>query len=203
MHRGPTIFLGVFLTFLLGWLALVAFPYYQLERVAPHQIEGTPDEYPRELTGLALRGRQIYQREGCLYCHSQQVRAEDFGTDIARGWGDRRSVPRDYIRQNPVLLGTSRTGPDLANIGVRQPDDMWHHLHLYNPLTTSPGSIMPRHRWLYRLQRIEGQPSADALRLPGEFAPPEGFEVVPSDDAKALVAYLKSLRQDVPLEEAN
>lgn len=202
MHRGSTIFLGVFLTFLLGWLALVAYPYYQMERVTPHQIEGTTDEYPRPLTGIALKGREIYQREGCLYCHSQQVRAESFGTDIARGWGDRRSVPRDYIKQNPVLLGTSRTGPDLANIGVRQPDDMWHHLHLYDPQTTSPGSIMPRHKWLYRRQPIAGQPSADALKLQGEFAVPVGEEVVPTDEAKALVAYLKSLRQDVALEEA-
>src|SRR4051812_6214439 len=104
MERGPLIFLGVFVTFVAGWFGLVAYPYYQLQRVEPTQIEGTTDEYPRALAGPAVRGFEVYRREGCVYCHSQQVRSEDFGTDIARGWGDRRSVPRDYLKQNPVLL---------------------------------------------------------------------------------------------------
>jgi cytochrome c oxidase cbb3-type subunit 2 len=203
MNRGPLIFLGVFLTFLAGWVLLVASPYYQFERVEPFSIEGTNEEYPRPFTGLALQGMRVYQREGCVYCHSQQVRAENFGTDIARGWGERRSVPRDYIKQQPVLLGTSRTGPDLANIGVRQPDDTWHLLHLYDPQITSPGSIMPPYRFLFIQRKIDGRRSPDALNLQGPFAPPEGYEVVPTDDAKALVAYLKQLKQDVPLEEAN
>src|SRR5262249_3218451 len=130
MQRGPLIFLGVFATFLFGWLGLVFYPQYQLNSLTSETPEGSTDAYPRPLDGLAAQGFKVYVSEGCVYCHSQQVRADNFGTDIASGWGDRRSVPRDYIYENPVLLGTMRTGPDLANIGVRQADETWHYLHL-------------------------------------------------------------------------
>ncbi len=67
-----------------------------------------------------MRGREVYIANGCLYCHSQQVRDNIWSTDEARGWG-RPSVSGDYYYDNPHLLGTMRTGPDLINVGVRQP----------------------------------------------------------------------------------
>jgi cytochrome c oxidase cbb3-type subunit 2 len=106
------------------------------------------------------------------------------------------------MRENPVFLGTMRTGPDLTNIGARQPSAMWHHQHLYQPGTVSPGSIMPSYRYLYRLQKIEGQRSAHAIDLLPPDNPPDGYEVVPTAEAEALVAYLISLNRNYPLPEA-
>ncbi|QDU60878.1 Cytochrome C oxidase, mono-heme subunit/FixO [Planctomycetes bacterium Pan216] len=202
MNHGPLIFLGVFFTFASSWLALVFTPYVQLQHLTAAKSGETASSYPRPIAGLALVGQRVYSRDGCMYCHTQQVRPEGFGADFERGWGPRRTVARDYIYDRPVMLGTMRTGPDLANIGVRQPSVEWHHLHLYNPRITSPGSIMPSYAFLYRKQKIVGQPSDDALELPEEYAIEPGYEIVPTEEARALVAYL--LRQDrtYPLPEA-
>jgi cytochrome c oxidase cbb3-type subunit 2 len=202
VKHGPFIFLGVLFTFASSWLALVFTPYVQLQSLQPTEDEETGDRYPIPLAGLAALGEQVYAHNGCIYCHSQQVRPEGFGSDFERGWGPRRTVARDYLYNRRVMLGTMRTGPDLSNIGARQPSKSWHHLHLYNPQITSPGSIMPPLAFLYEERPIVGEPSIDALDLAPQFAPPEGYEVVPTDDARALVAYL--LRQDRthPLEEA-
>jgi len=124
------------------------------------------------------------------------------GGDIARGWGVRRSVAADYLYDYPVQLGSLRVGPDLAAIGVRQPDVNWQLLHLYAPRSKMPGSTMPPFKFLFEVRKINGVPSPDALDLPKEFAPADGYEVVPKPKAKELVAYLLSLRADVPLYEA-
>jgi cytochrome c oxidase cbb3-type subunit II len=181
---------------------LIAVPHFQLSNLTAQAAEDSADVYPRPLEGQAVQGRAVYVSEGCVYCHSQQVRAEAFGTDIARGWGDRRTVPRDYLYDYPILLGTMRTGPDLSNIGARQPDDTWHLLHLYNPVITSPGSIMPPFDYLFEKRRIVGEKAYDALPLKDEWAPPAGFEIVPTERAKALVAYLKAQNRSFPLKEA-
>lgn len=124
------------------------------------------------------------------------------GPDIARGWGARRSVAQDFIYDNPVMLGSQRVGPDLANVGSRLPDPNWHLRHLYLPRTEVNGSAMPSYKFLFQQRKIQGQPSSEALRLNGEFAPPAGYEIVPRPEAKALVAYLLSLKAGAPLFEA-
>jgi len=124
------------------------------------------------------------------------------GGDITRGWGIRHSVAADYLYDYPVQLGSLRVGPDLAAIGLRQPDANWHLLHLYEPQCKMPGSAMPSFKFLFEVRKINGSRSSDALDLPKEFAPADGFEVVPKPEAKELVAYLLSLRADVPLYEA-
>ena len=160
--------------------------------------------FPRVMPGLAKQGKQVYIEMGCMYCHSQQVRRAGFGGDAERGWGPRASVPRDYITQDRVLLGTMRTGPDLMNVGGRPLNADWHHLHLYNPQITSEHSNMPPFAFLYEVQAIEQSPSADALQFPpgSPYAPAEGYEVVPTRNAKALVAYLLSLKLDYSVPEA-
>jgi len=127
------------------------------------------------------------------------VRSEAMGSDIKRGWGKRRTVARDYVSEYPIFLGNSRVGPDLSNIGVRKPDAQWHHLHLYDPAKVVPGSPMPSYRFLYKKQRVTGERSADALPLEGI---EEGYEIVPTKAAKALVAYLQSLDKTYSLPEA-
>lgn len=207
MNYGPLLFLGAFLTFASAWLGLVFFPAHQLKDLQPVTVEASAETHPRAYSGEELQGRAVYISEGCVYCHSQQSRGGMYLADEQRGWG-RRSVPRDYIYDNPVLLGTMRTGPDLVNIGARQPSADWHLKHLYNPQKMVPGSIMAPFGFLFEMRKIEGEPSPDALRFDAGWtaddgAPAAGYEVVPTQRAKALVAYLKSLDHTYELPAAN
>ena len=131
-----------------------------------------------------------------------EVRVVPIGPDIARGWGLRRSVAADYLFDTPPLLGSQRVGPDLANVGLRLPEANWQLVHLYNPRAEVKGSAMPPYRFLFVTRKVGAQPSADALVFPAGFAPKAGYEVIPTDDARAVVAYLQSLRVEVPLFEA-
>jgi len=285
------LFLGIFGTFAFSWAGLVLIPNAQIGHLDPQVDEDGNDPYPAPKSGMADRGRQLYAANGCVYCHSQQVRADYAGSDIERKWGDRRSAPRDYLFERPVVLGKMRLGPDLANIGKRAPAEdenaapaasptppgpttlsaspainptpgaspptppavvasaspagsppaagtpspstaiavaspspaanapvtasttdpadgaaapytaAWHHRHLYSPRSLVLDSNMPAYQFLYEKRRITGERSADALKLDKRDAVPEGWEVVPTYDAKCLVAYLMSLDQSHPLKE--
>jgi cytochrome c oxidase cbb3-type subunit 2 len=203
MNRLPLIFLGVLLTFAAAWLGFVVYPFVVLGKMQPLPDADTGGSFPPGMSGLAAAGQRVYAANGCVYCHSQQVRSAPLSTDMEKGLGLRHTVARDYLRAQPVFLGTMRTGPDLTNIAIRQPDAAWHHRHLYEPRTVTGWSIMPSFRYLYKMRRIQGQASAEAVQgLCGPHAPPEGFEVVPTEDAKSLVAYLLSLKRDYPLPES-
>jgi cbb3-type cytochrome oxidase cytochrome c subunit len=140
----------------------------------------------------------ILKKTGAKY----SLRIRPTGPDIDWGWGRRGSVAQDYLQDNPVMPGSQRLGPDLANIGVRKADANWQLSHLYAPGSVVAGSTMPPYRFLFEKRRIKGGPSPDALNLPSGYAPESGYEIVPTDNARALVAYLLSLRADVPLFEA-
>src|SRR5437870_10857213 len=77
----------------------------------------------------------------------------------------------------------------------------WHHRHLYSPRSINVDSNMPSYRFLYQTRRINDAPSDDALKFSGSEAPPEGWEIIPTYDAKCLVAYLMSLNQSHPLND--
>ena len=125
------------------------------------------------------------------------------GADISRGWGLRRSVAEDFLYDDVVQLGSLRVGPDLAGVGARLPDVNWQLLHLYAPRSVAKDSAMPPFRYLFEIKKtIDGARSPDALNLPKEFAPAGDYEVVPTPEAKKLVAYLLSLHADVPLYDA-
>jgi cbb3-type cytochrome oxidase cytochrome c subunit len=308
--KGVTaLFLGIFGTFAFSWTGLTLIPNFQIGHLDPQADEEGADIYPVPKSGMAERGRKIYAANGCVYCHSQQVRADYAASDIERKWGTRRSAPRDYIFDRPALLGKTRLGPDLSNIGKRAPSEdaspspsaspaanapqpnaatspaasspaaaspaanpaaspatspakpeaatapakpdavkspaaapataanapapsaspspaadvatssntatnsdgvppqysaAWHHLHLYNPRSVLAGSSsnMPAFKFLYEKRRVSGERAADALKLTGADALPDDWEVVPSYDAKCLVAYLMSLDQSHDLKEA-
>lgn len=140
------------------------------------------------LSAPEMRGRAIYVSEGCSYCHTQNVRP--LVQDKVFG---RPSVAGDYAYQTPQLLGTERTGPDLSNIGVRQPSDVWQYIHLWNPRAVVHDSIMPRYTWLFRVTP-KAASTDTTVPLPPGFGPAAGM-VVATQDAKDLVAYLKSLKQ--------
>jgi cytochrome c oxidase cbb3-type subunit 2 len=160
---------------------------------------GSP-QFPIWKGGHALTGKRVYESLGCVQCHTQQVRQSDFGVDQDRGWGDRQSVARDYLFDQPVLLGRLRIGPDLANVGTRLDAEALHK-HIYRPVEVSS---MPSYPWLYKLQEVRGDGSPHALQFEeGEYgAPKPGWEIVPKDKANYLVNYLLSLKQDYSLPEA-
>jgi cytochrome c oxidase cbb3-type subunit 2 len=81
-------------------------------------------------------------------------------------------------------------------------DAKWHYRHLYEPAEVTPGSIMPAFRFLFREQEIAGQPSDEAIAVTGPHKPQPGFEIVPTENARVLVAYLLSLKRNYPLPEA-
>jgi cbb3-type cytochrome oxidase cytochrome c subunit len=361
------LFIGIFGTFAFSWVGLTVIPNWQIGHLNPQSDEEGTDIYPMPQSGMVARGARVYAANGCIYCHSQQVRADYAAADIERKWGDRRSAPRDYIFQRPVSLGKMRMGQDLANIGARAPAEeespapggaaspaaspavpggapaatpgqpgasptppvktspppsgapspgatgspppagsppvaagspaaspaspqagspaasplatgpkespaspsppaatnasppasaaspapagspatspsapaptespaspaapvaagetpaatsppwpeittgepplysaAWHHVHLYSPRSINVDSNMPSYRFLYQTRRISDAPSAEALHLTGSDAPREGWEIVPTFDAKCLVAYLMSLNQSHPLKE--
>ncbi len=202
MNRSWLLALGVLATIVASVTGLVLLPDRQLRSTAPVQDEDRGITLPVGYFGDAEEGRKVYMDLGCIYCHTQQVRPEGFGADIERGWGMRRSVARDYIHDQPPLMGTMRTGPDLMNIGARQPSAQWHYLHLYEPRITSPGSIMPPHRFLFEVRRSADGLPEDAVRVPGEFAGEKPAWIVPKDRARRLVAYLLSLDHNYEVPEA-
>jgi cbb3-type cytochrome oxidase cytochrome c subunit len=289
------LFLGIFGTFAFSWMGLTVIPNWQIGHLNPQSDEEGTDIYPMPQSGMVQQGARVYAANGCIYCHSEQVRADYAGADIERKWGDRRSAPRDYIFERPVFLGKMRMGQDLGNIGARAPKEeespsptsspatqgaavsspppsaaaspspasspatspgaiaskpptspglaaspppskspaaaaaaaaspaaspspsapwpeqtaglppmysaAWHHVHLYSPRSINFDSNMPSYRFLYQTRRISDARSSDALQLTGSDAPPEGWEVVPTYDAKCLVAYMMALNQSHPLKD--
>lgn len=219
MNRSLTLIAWIIASFALSTYALVIIPQAQIAGLQPQftDDEGkVTDIYPIENRGIVEKGRAVYQSEGCIYCHSQQIRDVQNGSDLARGWGVRRTVARDYIFEQPPFLGSTRLGPDLANVGSakwrnetlddpRKPakrDAKWELLHLYSPATIITESNMPPYRYLFEKRKISGQKSADALELTGKDAPEDGYEIVPKNEAKALVGYLLSLDRSHPVAEA-
>lgn len=284
MKTGVSIFTATFVALGASWCGFVLAPSLQLGGAGLETILNGSDTYPLQRTGEATLGAQVYRANGCVACHTEQVRQTgvaceitliglgvhkpadfaDFvkslyilpklaaytnaltaslqgwngelpktlltspdkdiatemadrlkavgvksetrivatGPDIARGWGSRQTVAADYLYDQPIQLGSLRAGPDLSNIGVRAPDMNWQLQHLYAPKSVLKDSTMPAFRYLFEVRKVGATPSADALNLTGEFAPPAGFEVVPTTDAQHLAAYLLSLKANAPLYEA-
>ncbi len=171
-----------------GILAILmgVIPGMVLSRTPP-----TPGLQP--LTAAQARGRDIYVSEGCEYCHTQNVRP--LQQDLVFG---RPSVAGDYAYSTPELLGDHRNGPDLTNIGSRQPSTAWQYIHLWDPRAVVHDSIMPRYPWLFAV-KSRAEPGDDVVPLPPGFAP-KGV-VVTTDESRDLVAYLESPKQ-VPLAGA-
>jgi len=170
-------------------LLMGVFPGIMLSRTPPG-----PGVKP--LTPLEAEGRDVYVANGCSYCHTQQVRP--LAQDKVFG---RPSAPGDFAYQTPELLGSERTGPDLSNIGARQPSAVWQYIHLYNPRAVVPDSIMPSFDWMFDV--VDKAPAGvSPVPLPKAYAPAHGV-VVPKPEAQALLAYLMSLKQPpLPMSEA-
>ncbi len=144
---------------------------------------------------LRLMGRDLYIREGCVGCHSQQVRM--LRAEVQR-YGS-YSVAGESVFDHPFLWGSKRTGPDLARVGERYSDE-WHRIHLRNPRNVVPESNMPGYPWLaqnavqsndigdrMRALRVLGVPYTEAQIS----AAPEALKGKTEEDA--LIAYLQGL----------
>jgi len=197
MNRIAVMLLGIFAVLALSWTGLVLSNQRSYGALQPFISKDDNKAYPEQLPGIAAQGKQVYQDLGCAYCHTQEVVPATISADVKRGWGERQSYVRDYIREDRVLLGSLRLGPDLRNIGSRKPvtgrayDEAWHYRHLYDPTSVSPGSNMPSYAFLFETRKIVGERSPNAVAFANA---KEGFEVVPSARAESLVAYLLSLK---------
>ena len=202
MNHGPLLFLGVLTTLAASWLGLVAVPRHQLASLDADLSTNALSAvvtYPPARSGEAVQGHAHYVAHGCIACHTQQVRPANGGSDVARGWGQRRSVARDYLRDSPVQLGSSRLGPDLANYGERLGTNGFNLVRLYNPRLVVTNSTCAGLPFLFEQRPVMATgPSADALALPDG----TGMEVIPTRAARQLAAYLGSLSSSVDLPEA-
>jgi cytochrome c oxidase cbb3-type subunit 2 len=184
---------GAMLILSLATALLVVMPYMLLKDTQP-----PPGLKP--YSDQQLIGRQSYIANGCIYCHSQQPRDIAQAPDALRGWG-RASVAADYAYDTPHLLGTMRTGPDLLNIGARQPSRDWHLGHLYAPRAYTPGSIMPAYPYLFEVRQGTAKPDEVVVNLPPAFSKP-GQVVIAKPEVQALVDYLISLDRTYPALKA-
>lgn len=200
MKNGLFIFIGAFVTLALSWAGVVLTAHNQLSGLSQYRDPVDDALYPQPLSGLANQGRLVYQDLGCVSCHTQQVRREGFGSDVgekSREWGQRQSVARDYIREGTVLIGSNRFGPDLRNVGARTyANAEYFYDLLYAPERIAPG--MPAHKFLFDVRPAGSvQASHQSIKTL-----PDGREIVPSHRARALVAYLLSLKDTYELPEA-
>jgi cytochrome c oxidase cbb3-type subunit 2 len=209
MKNGLLIFCGVFLAMALSWAGLLMTANRQLGALGQFKDPVEESINPAPMSGVANEGRLVYQDLGCVVCHTQQVRREGFGADLARKWGTRGSYARDYIRDQTVFLGSSRVGPDLRNEGVAElhagVDAEYLYRLLYAPQSVAPGTNMPAYPFLFDVHPVAGrQPSDYAVKITGKAAPPAGYEVVPTLRARALVTYLLGLKDtyDYPIEKS-
>ncbi|HEV9035017.1 MAG TPA: cbb3-type cytochrome c oxidase subunit II [Puia sp.] len=156
-----------------------------------------PDAEP--LSDAAVKGKMIFIANGCVACHTQQVR----NVDMDKTWGSRPSIAADYAgdhridvwRNTATLMGTERTGPDLTNVGLRQPSAAWNLTHLYNPRILVKESVMPAYTWLFTTT-MNPNPEDVVVNVPAEFRDDAGDgKVVATPEALQLLAYLQSLKQ--------
>jgi len=156
------------------------------------------------LSGDVMEGKLIYIGEGCVGCHSQQVR----NIEMDKMFGSRPGIAADYAhitrtsfwQNTATLMGTERTGPDLTDIGNRQPSKDWHLMHLYNPRSVVKQSIMPSYAWLFETK--ENPTKADVVvNVPAEFRNGQTGKVIATKKALQLLAYIQSLKQ-APLPTA-
>jgi len=150
----------------------------------------------RPYTPLELQGRDIYVREGCHNCHSQQIRT--YHKEELR-YGP-ASQAYEFIYDRPFQWGSKRTGPDLQRLGGKYPD-LWHYKHMLDPRSTSPGSIMPSYPWLYDslVNSAELGPKLNAMK--GLGVPYE--ETVLKDPVAAYLKQANGIRDNLAKDSIN
>jgi len=155
------------------------------------------------LSGDALAGKHIYISEGCVGCHSQQVR----NVDMDKMFGSRPGMAADYANihrtsfwaNTATVMGTGRTGPDLTDVGNRQPSKDWNLMHLFNPRSVVKQSIMPSYEWMFEVTQ-NPKKSDVIVSVPESFLNGRKGKVIAKKEALQLLAYLQTLKQ-MPLPD--
>jgi cytochrome c oxidase cbb3-type subunit 2 len=191
IDRKPILFtLAVTVAVLAGSIVMMAYPMLR------------PEMHPklenlRPYTPLQLAGRDVYQREGCVNCHTQTVRP--LRTEVMR-YGD-FSKAGEFYYDHPFLWGSKRTGPDLAREGGKRPDS-WHYAHYENPQAIVARSNMPPYGWL-KGSKVDGaaiKAHMDGLGMP--YTAQQIAELGTKTEMDALVAYTQQLGHAVEKKKA-
>jgi cytochrome c oxidase cbb3-type subunit 2 len=213
MNNLFTFSVGTLLTLFVSWLAFIVGARSQFGDLEPTaevleedgSIPAGADLFPKDLPGIAKQGAEEYISLGCISCHTQQVRLTESGFDVERKWGKRPSVARDYILQDNVLLGNTRIGPDLANVGLRGFTDEWLHRHLFDPQATVPGSICPPSPFLFE---VKDEATSGTIEVHDDHSDHSDHHesetsrhIFPTLRAQKIVSYLQSLGQNYELPE--
>jgi cytochrome c oxidase cbb3-type subunit I/II len=186
------------------------YPTLSLHKYVPKDVQTVP------YSQLELAGRDIYIREGCYVCHSQQIRP--MAAEVLR-YG-KPSTVADSMYDRPFQWGSKRTGPDLARVGKKYPD-FWHFRHMIDPRATTPNSIMPAYPWLERhkidfvslrkklsvmqnlgvpytdeeVANADIQAEKDAKKVAAELKTQGAPDNLHDKEIVALIAYLQSMGQ--------
>ncbi|MEI6466855.1 MAG: cbb3-type cytochrome c oxidase subunit II [Verrucomicrobiota bacterium] len=192
MKNGPLFILGLFAALALSFGGIVLGSHQQLGTLAPYYDDTEAQAFPLRPPGVAARGQLVYADLGCASCHTQRVRRPDAGSDKARGWGDRQSVARDYIHQVRPQLGASRFGPDLTNYGRRAGNSVEETTAALDAFLFTGSANHPSYKFLFDTTKISGETAARALKIGVVGHHPEE-QIVPTERARTLVAYLLSL----------
>lgn len=187
---------NLFITAAVLFIALTIF--VAIVPAIDNHIRNAPLPNAEMMSDAAKKGKALYIANGCVACHTQQVR----NVDMDKMWGSRPSIAADYAnikrqdiwRNTATLMGTERTGPDLTNVGNRQPSLEWNLLHLFNPRAVVKASIMPAYPWLFEVKE-NPHPKDVIVAVPTEFLKNKNAKVVATEEAMQLVAYLQSLKQ--------
>lgn len=196
MKNAPIFLVGLFVALAVSFGGIVLGTQAQIGSLTSYYDADGGGSYPERVSGVAQRGQLVYADLGCAACHTQQVRRPDYGSDKARGWGERQSVARDYIHQIRPQLGSSRFGPDLTNLAGRKAnataDQMLNFLYTGSP-------THPSYKFLFDVRQPSGERSSRELKVDGV---PANQEVVPSERAISLATYLLSLNTGYDYPEA-
>lgn len=190
-HAGALIF-GILFVSMLGGLG----------QIVPSLLDeslSTPAKNVQPYKPLQLAGREIYLRESCGVCHTQQVRP--LVAEVRRYGAYSRAG--EFVYDRPFLWGSKRTGPDLHRLAGKYSDD-WHRIHLRNPTSVVPHSIMPAYPWLdeQKVDAVTLQHLMRSMRVVGVEYTPEDFLIAAqlrtTSEMNALIAYLQSLGVHAP-----
>jgi len=197
LEKNPVIFIVLaFVVIMIGTSITMIAPFRWINSAGDRIVEVKP------YTPLQQEGRDIYMREGCNNCHSQTVRT--LAADVERyGYGGGYSLSGEFVFDRPFLWGSRRTGPDLARIGLKYPDQKgaWHRKHMENPQSVVPASNMPAYAFLNRpLDSSYAERKMKLLKFP--YTPADLDELKGKSEMDAIIAYMRKLGTDVPIKFA-
>jgi len=187
LYKKPILFaIVVTLAVLAGTIVMMVLPMFS-ESMHPKLANLKP------YTALQLAGRDVYQEDGCFYCHTQTVRP--LKAEVMR-YGE-YSKAGEFAYDQPFLWGSKRTGPDLARVGGKY-TDKWHYKHFNDPRKIFTGSNMPSYGWLadHQLDPKDAEARMQALGFP--YTKEELTELADKTKLDALVAYMQTLGSAVP-----